>query len=141
MANLVFIDMNNSDVRWKQRFQNLEKSLQYLEQAIAIENPDIIQKAGLIQFFEISFELTWNVMKEYLEEQGFQDIRSPRDAIKKAFETQLISDGHTWLPTLQNRNLTSHTYDEETAERVVNEIETIYYPLLKEVYEKLKPEL
>ena len=141
MANLVFIDMNNSDVRWKQRFQNLEKSLQYLEQAIAIENPDIIQKAGLIQFFEISFELTWNVMKEYLEEQGFQDIRSPRDAIKKAFETQLISDGHTWLQTLQNRNLTSHTYDEETAERVVNEIETIYYPLLKEVYEKLKPEL
>ena len=133
--------MNNDDQRWKQRFQNLEKSLQYLERAMAIENPDIIQKAGLIQFFEISFELTWNVMKEYLEEQGFQDIRSPRDTIKKAFETELITDGHAWLLTLQNRNLTSHTYDEETAEKVVREIETVYYPLLRDVYEKLKPEL
>ncbi len=133
--------MNYREIRWKQRFQNLEKSLGFLEQAIAIEDPDIIQKAGLIQFFEISFELTWNVMKEYLEEQGFQDIRSPRDTIKKAFETELITNGHIWLQTLQNRNLTSHTYDEETADRVVKEISTIYHPLLKEVYNKLKPEL
>lgn len=133
--------MSSPETRWKQRFQNLEKSLHFLEQAIAIEDPDIIQKAGLIQFFEISFELTWNLMKEYLEEQGFQDMRSPRDTIKKAFETQLIADGHLWLQTLQNRNLTSHTYDEETAERVVKEIETVYYPLLREVYLKLKPEL
>lgn len=133
--------MNNPEIRWKQRFQNLEKSLRFLEQAIAIEHPDIIQKAGLIQFFEISFELTWNLMKEYLEEQGFQDIRSPRDTIKKAFETQLITNGHIWLQTLQNRNLTSHTYDEETADRVVREISTTYYPLLREVYQKLKPEL
>lgn len=80
-------------------------------------------------------------MKEYLEEQGFQDIRSPRDTIKKAFETQLITNGHIWLQTLQNRNLTSHTYDEETADRVVREISTTYYPLLREVYQKLKPEL
>ena len=133
--------MNYREIRWKQRFQNLEKSLGFLEQAISIEDPDIIQKAGLIQFFEISFELTWNVMKEYLEEQGFQDIRSPRDTIKKAFETELITNGHIWLQTLQNRNLTSHTYDEETADRVVKEISTIYHPLLKEVYNKLKPEL
>ncbi|WP_149241149.1 nucleotidyltransferase substrate binding protein [Dyadobacter sp. 32] len=133
--------MNYREIRWKQRFQNLEKSLGFLEQAIAIEDPDIIQKAGLIQFFEISFELTWNVMKEYLEEQGFQDIRSPRDTIKKAFETELITNGHIWLQTLQNRNLTSHTYDEETADRVVKEISTIYHPLLREVYNKLKPEL
>lgn len=133
--------MNYREIRWKQRFQNLEKSLGFLEQAIAIEDPDIIQKAGLIQFFEISFELTWNVMKEYLEEQGFQDIRSPRDTIKKAFETELITNGHIWLQTLQNRNLTSYAYDEETADRVVKEISTIYHPLLKEVYNKLKPEL
>jgi len=133
--------MSDKDIRWKQRFQNLEKSLGFLEQAIQINNPDIIQKAGLIQFFEISFELSWNIMKEYMEEQGFFELRSPRDTIKKAFEIGLIVDGHTWLLTLQNRNLTSHTYDEETAEKVVQEIETIYYPLLLEIYNTLKQEL
>jgi nucleotidyltransferase substrate binding protein (TIGR01987 family) len=133
--------MSDKDVRWKQRFQNFEKSLKFLELAMQIPNPDIIQKAGLIQFFEISFELSWNLMKEYLEEQGFQEMRSPRDAIKKAFEAGLITDGHTWLQALQNRNLTSHTYDEATADKVVDEIETTYYPLLRSIYIKLNSEL
>ena len=133
--------MGNGEIRWKQRFQNFEKSLNYLEHAMQIQNPDIIQKAGLIQFFEMGFELSWNVMKEYMEEQGFLELRSPRDTIKKAFEIQLIADGHAWLQTLQNRNLTSHTYDEETAVKVVAEIQSVYYPLLKEIYNRLKPEL
>ena len=133
--------MSDKDIRWKQRFQNLEKSLGFLEQAIQINNPDIIQKAGLIQFFEISFELSWNIMKEYMEEQGFFELRSPRDTIKKAFEIGLIVVVHTWFLTLQNRTLTFHTYDEETAEKVVQEIETIYYPLLLEIYNTLKQEL
>ncbi|CAG5011879.1 hypothetical protein DYBT9275_05045 [Dyadobacter sp. CECT 9275] len=133
--------MSTPDIRWKQRFQNLEKSLHFLEQAIEIQNPDIIQKAGLIQFFEISFELSWNVLKEYMEEQGFTELRSPRDTIKKAFEIGLITDAHTWLQTLQNRDLTSHTYDEETAEKLVREIESVYYPLLKQVANQLKSEL
>lgn len=133
--------MNEHDIRWKQRFQNLEKSLHFLELAMKIENPDIIQKAGLIQFFEISFELSWNVMKDYLEDQGFFELRSPRDTIKKAFEIGLITNGHTWLQALQNRNLTAHTYDEKMAEEVTHEIKMVYYPLLQEIYFKLKIKL
>lgn len=85
----------STDIRWKQRYQNFKKSLQYLEKAINIKDPDIIRKAGLIRFFEISFELAWNTMKDYLEDQGFIDIKSPRTAIKKAFEIDLVTDGHT----------------------------------------------
>lgn len=133
--------MNEQDIRWKQRFQNLEKSLRFLELAMKIENPDIIQKAGMIQFFEVSFELSWNVMKDYLEEQGFFELRSPRDTIKKAFEIGLITDGHTWMQALQNRNLTAHTYDEKMAEEVTEEIKLVYYPLLQEIYTKLKLKL
>jgi nucleotidyltransferase substrate binding protein (TIGR01987 family) len=133
--------MDKHDIRWKQRFQNLEKSLNFLELAMKIEKPDIIQKAGLIQFFEISFELSWNVMKDYLEDQGFFELRSPRDTIKKAFEIGLITNGHTWMQALQNRNLTTHTYDEKMAEKVVHEIEYAYYPLLHKIYIKLKSEL
>jgi len=130
-----------TDVRWKQRFQNFEKSLNYLQEGIKIKNRDIIQKAGLIQFFEISIELSWNLLKDFLEEQGFHDLKSPRDSIKKAFEVALIQNGHIWLQALNNRNMTSHTYDEEMADKVVEEIIHVYYPLLQQLYDRLKSEI
>ncbi len=129
--------MENNDMRWKQRFQNFERSLKYLEQALNISNPDIIQKAGLIQFFEMSFELAWNVIKDYLEEQGFIEIRSPRSALKKAFETGLILDGHSWMQLLEDRNITSHAYDEATVDMIERLIHQKYYPLLKQLYDTL----
>lgn len=129
--------MENKDIRWKQRFQNYEKSLQYLEQALNIPQPDIIQKAGLIQFFEMSFELAWNVVKDYLEEQGFIEIRSPRSALKKAFEIGLIDDGHGWMQLLDDRNLTSHAYDEATVDIIEKLIHQKYYPILKQLYDTL----
>lgn len=129
--------MENNEVRWKQRFQNFERALKYLEQAINISQPDIIQKAGLIQFFEMSFELAWNVIKDYLEEQGFIEIKSPRSALKKAFETGLIEDGHAWMQLLEDRNITSHAYDEETVNMIETLIRQKYYPLLKQLYDAL----
>ena len=129
--------MENEDIRWKQRFQNYQKSLKYLEQALDIPQPDIIQKAGLIQFFEMSFELGWNVIKDYLEEQGFEEIRSPRSALKIAFETGLIEDGHSWMQLLDDRNMTSHAYDEDTVNMIEGLIHQKYYPLLKQLYDTL----
>lgn len=122
-------------------FSNFQKSLGLLEDAIGISNPDLIQKAGLIQFFEVSFELSWNVLKDYLLEKGFSGVLYPRDSIKKAFEMEIIEDGHLWLEALKNRNLTAHTYDEELADKVVELIRHSYYPLLKKLQERLKPEL
>ncbi len=95
----------------------------------------------MIQFFELSFELGWKVLKDYLEEQGFADVKSPRAAIKKAFETELITDGHTWLQALEDRNLTTQTYDEETVLEVEHLIRNIYYPLLKELDTELHRKL
>lgn len=129
--------MENKDIRWKQRFQNYEKSLRYLEQALNISQPDIIQKAGLIHFFEMTFELAWNVVKDYLEEQGFIEIKSPRSALKKAFETGLIEDGHNWMMLLEDRNITSHAYDEATVNMIELLIREKYYPLLKQLYDTL----
>ncbi|HAQ18204.1 MAG TPA: nucleotidyltransferase [Prolixibacteraceae bacterium] len=130
--------MENQDIRWKQRFQNFEKALKYLAEALEIEQPDMLQKAGIIQFFEMSYELAWNTLKDYLEEQGFIDVKSPRSAIKKAFEVGLIKDGHTWMDLLLDRNLTAHTYDEEKATEVVELIHDKYFPVLYELYETLK---
>ena len=126
-----------NDIRWLQRFHNFEKALNYLQEALQIENPDIIQKAGLIHFFEMSFELAWNTMKDYLEEQGFIDVKSPRAAIKKAFEVNLITHGHEWLKALEDRNLTSHAYDETTVNEIAGLISGQYYPMLKSFRDEL----
>jgi len=125
----------NEDIRWKQRLENYRKAMSHLKQAVMIEDADIITQAATIQFFEVAFELAWKVMKDYLEAEGFEEVKSPRGAIKKAFEVELISDAHTWLEALQKRNLTAHTYDEKSAAEIYNLICSLYFPLL-EVFEK-----
>ncbi len=73
-------------------------------------------------------------MKDYLEAQGFSDVKSPRNAIKKSFETGLIADGHTWMELILDRNLTAHTYDEEKATEVEKLIKNKYFKLLDDLY-------
>ena len=130
--------MNQQDIRWQQQFQNFEKAIHYLEDALKIYEPDLTQKAGMIQFFEMCFELAWNTVKDYSESRGFGDIKSPRAALKKGFEMGLIADGHGWMELMEDRNLTAHTYDE----KVINEIEHLirhkYYPLIKQLEVSLK---
>lgn len=125
---------SGEDIRWQQRFQNFQKSLQLLQGALEISAPDIYQKAGLIQFFETTFELSWKLMKDYLEAEGFMDVKSPRAVIKKAFETELIENGHSWMELLQDRNLTAHTYDEKKAEQVEKLIREKYHPCLQQLF-------
>ena len=129
--------MENKDTRWRQRFYNFEKSLEYLQQALDIPEADIVQKAGLIHFFEMCVELAWNVVKDYLEDQGFTEIKSPRGALKKGFETGLLKDGHGWMKLLDDRNITAHANDETTVNLIETLISEKYYPLLKQLYDTL----
>ena len=129
-----------NDIRWKQRFQNFERSYQLLEDTLRIEKPSEAERAGLIQFFEMTFELGWKLMKDYLEEQGFA-INSPKEAIKQAFQSGLIADGHGWIDALNDRNLTTHTYQEETAINVEQKIRKDYFPLLQTLYKQFKDKL
>ncbi len=133
--------MDNQDVRWEQRFLNYTKSMRYLEDAFQIPDPDIVQKAGIIQFFEMSFELAWNMVKDYLEEQGFVEIKSPRGALKKAFEIGILENGHDWMDLLLDRNLTAHTYDEQKATDMEQLIHNKYFPLLKALLISFKDKL
>ncbi len=81
--------MQDNLTRCRQRFSNYEKSLVHLEQTVQKELLNDIEKAGLIQFFEVSFELAWKLMKDYLTAEGY-DVKSPRESIKKAFEYELV---------------------------------------------------
>jgi len=129
------------DIRWQQRFQNYERSLMHLTTATDIAFPDIVQKAALIQFFEMSFELAWKTMKDYLEAEGYNEIRSPRDSIKKAFEIGLIGNGTDWLQALEDRNNSSHAYHEEMANEICHLITSKYFPLLQDLYQVLSEKL
>lgn len=125
--------MSTQDMRWQQRLHNFTKAMKLLEMALAIEQPDMVQKAGIIQLFEMSFELAWKLLKDFLEDQGFQEVSSPRAALKKAFEVGLIQNGHHWMQLLEDRNLTSHTYDEDKATEMEQLINDKYYPILREL--------
>jgi nucleotidyltransferase substrate binding protein (TIGR01987 family) len=128
------------DIRWKQRFVNFEKSYNLLDKYINQPIKTELERVGIIQFFETSFELSWKLMKDYLEAQEFS-VKSPRETIKQAYQIGLIKDGHIWIDALSDRNLTVHTYDEALAKKMVQDIMNIYFPKLKELYHKLSKEL
>ncbi len=122
----------NVDIRWKQRFVNYKKALSQLEDAVILSNKrelSRLEKQGVIQAFEFTHELAWNVLKDYLEDQGEQNIRGSKDATRYAFKVSLITDGELWMAMIQSRNASSHTYDEETAEALFVAIVDDYYPL------------
>lgn len=128
------------DVRWKQRFVNFEKSYKLLEKYIHTPIESELDRAGIIQLFEISFELSCKLMKDYLEAQEL-NVKSPRESIKQAFQIGLIDDGHIWIDGLADRNLTVHTYDEKLADKMVKDIANLYFPELKKLYNKMSKEL
>ncbi len=88
----------------------------------------------------MTFELAYKVLKDYLESEGYM-VKSPRETVKQAFQINLIDNGHVWIDALSNRNLTTHTYDEEVANKITNEILNAYLPQLEKMYEKLSKEL
>jgi len=122
--------MGEGLVRCRQRMVNYTKSLAHLGSTVEKESLNEIEKAGLIQFFEVAFELAWKVMKDYLITEGY-DVKSPREAIKMAFDYGLIADGAKWLEALEKRNLAAHTYDESILDELEELITHTYYPMME----------
>ena len=94
-----------------------------------------LEEQGAIHAFEYTYELAWNVMKDFLEHHGETEIYGSRDAIRKAFQLGLISEGDKWMDAYVSRTKTSHTYNEETAREVVDAILGVYHGLF-EAFEK-----
>lgn len=126
--------------RWVQRFENLEKAVQNLEETrdcIKREGINKIYTMALIQAYEIVFELSWKTLKDYLEYNGIT-TDTPRETIKEAFAKNIISDGQIWIEMMEARNKTSHTYKEEFATELCNDILNTYIPKINALTEFLK---
>lgn len=126
-------------IRWRQRFTNFEQAYTLLARYRNRGDGSELERAGVIQFFEVSFELAWKLLKDYLESQQLY-VKTPREAIKQAFQIGLIEDGHVWIDALTDRNRTVHTYDQELAKRLVADIAEVYFPELEKLYQRLLKE-
>ena len=133
----------NPDIRWKQRFQNFDRAYVLLRQALE-QGPvplNQLEKEGVIQRFEYSFELAWKTIKDYLEQSGLViSPVTPRQVIKDAFAAKVLSDGQVWIEMLDHRNLLSHTYDFAIFEKAVEAIAARYLPAMEQIHEFLMQE-
>ena len=101
------------DVRWKQRFNNYLKAFLTLTEAVQLSQVRILsrlEQQGLIQGFELTHELAWNVLKDYLEDKGISGLIGSKDTTRSAFKNGLIGHGEDWMKMIEARNLSSHTY-------------------------------
>jgi len=118
-----------------QRFANYRLALIQLSDGVNLfkeRELNLLEKQGLIQAFEFTHELAWNVLKDYFEYQGNFNIKGSRDAVKEGFKLSLINDGNLWMQMIETRNSTSHIYDKHIADEIVD---TIVYRYLTEFLE------
>jgi len=121
----------NPDVRWRQRLHSFRKAFRRLSDAATLaEERELtdLEQQGLIQAFEFTHELSWNVLKDYLAEKGFANLIGSKDATRTAFRNGLIEGGEAWMDMIESRNQTSHTYNEDLADEITKAILTQYVP-------------
>lgn len=125
----------NEDIRWKQRFDNFKRALQQLTYGIELMKQrelSILEEQGMIQAFEYNHELAWNLLKDYLTEHGgLVDLIGSRDTTREAFKRGLIDNGELWMEMIKSRNLSSHTYNEATAQKLIDVIPLYYDEFIK----------
>ncbi|MBK7341981.1 MAG: nucleotidyltransferase substrate binding protein [Saprospiraceae bacterium] len=127
--------------RWVQRFGHFQDAFLQLDQAVALSKQrplSNLEKQGLIQAFEFTHELAWKVLKDFLFYQGNSEISGSRDATREAFSMGIIQDGHGWMAMIRSRNETSHTYNEATAEEIVERIIHAYHGLFHQFRQEME---
>lgn len=130
---------NTDEIRWQQRLDNFGQALLQLDDACERDSFSNLERAGLVQMFEFSFELAWKVLKDLLFYEGY-DLATPRDVIRTSFEVGYIveDDCEIFLDALKKRNLLSHTYNEEIALQSEALIKGQYHPMLLRLHTTLE---
>ncbi|MBI2422159.1 MAG: nucleotidyltransferase substrate binding protein [Candidatus Hydrogenedentes bacterium] len=132
------------DLRWKQRFDNYKRALHQLSLAVqlSVERPlSDLEKLGLIQGFEFTHELAWNVLKDFLEYEGIQGLVGSRGAVREAFKRGLLTEGESWMDMIDKRNLSRHTYNLEVAAELAAAIQERYHPAFLALQARLEKEV
>ena len=132
------------DIRWKQRYENFSKASELLDDALKNGPGPLnqLEREGVIQRFEYTFELAWKTVKDYLESAGvvFEEA-TPRKVLKSAYASGFLSEGQIWIDMLDQRNLLSHTYDRKDFEDATEAVYSRYLPAITALKDKLRKEL
>jgi nucleotidyltransferase substrate binding protein (TIGR01987 family) len=136
--------MNHKDIRWKQRYKHFMQAFSQLEKAVLLarQRPlSDLEEQGLIQSFEYTHELAWNVLKDFLEEQGLKNLYASKDSTREAFKRGLIQNGEVWMDMIKSRNLSSHTYNQDISREIAEKIIIDYVPEFRQLIEMMEREL
>ena len=134
--------MAKQDVRWVQRYKHFIQAFEQLKNAAELaEQRDLseLEEQGMIQAFECTHELAWNTLKDFLEHQGLQRLYGSKDSSREAFKKGLIKNGEVWMDMIKSRNLSSHTYNRDIAEKIVYAIRKHYCFEFEKLISTLKP--
>lgn len=126
--------MSEKDIRWKQRFQNFEKAYMRLKEAMEMKELTELERNGLIQRFEFTLDLSWKVMKDFLEEQGFAFKPSPKDTLRMAQQSNYITYAQELIDGLDIRNELSHDYSGEKFERLEQKLREETFVALEKLH-------
>jgi len=129
------------DERWKERFENFCKAMMQLENALHQKKFSVLEKDGVIQRFEFTMELAWKTIQDILNSRGYPDVKGPKPVIKQAFRDGIIMDGQGWINMLDDRNKSSHLYDETIALEIFDKIQLQYFGLLTEFKNEITKQL
>jgi nucleotidyltransferase substrate binding protein (TIGR01987 family) len=119
----------NTDIRWKQSFQSYKKAYSQLAKFFEPKKLNDLEKQGLVQAFEFTYELSWLLIKDFYQEQGETEIQGSKDTFRLAFNRNLIENGQEWLNMVEDRKLSVHTYNEATFKKITKNIKSTYFTL------------
>ena len=134
------MEKGNDNIRWRQRLATFQRALGRLEEVVTLQRQrqlSPLEKDGLIQRFEYTQELAWKVLKNYIEYQGGERLAGSRDTIRQAFALGIITNADPWFDMLESRNETSHVYDENIENDLLDKITMTYLSIMLELKKRM----
>ncbi len=127
----------SEDIRWIQRLQNWNQALSHFTQYMQKEQFNDLEISGLIHCFKTNHELAWKTQKDFLMDQGYDDLIGPKDVSLKAFEVGLVTEGGPWLDMIKSRSKIPESYQDEIAAEIADKIIDYHYSAMFELNTKL----
>ena len=123
------------------KYENFCNALSNMKDIYNYEEPyDNVVLTGLVGLYEITFEQSWKMMKEILQNHGYEEgaTGSPKIILKTAYKAGMIKDEELWLRALQARNNVTHSYNQKIALSIVSEAKTEFYKMFVDLKEEVE---
>lgn len=123
------------------KYENFCSSLGNMKDIYNYKEPyDNVVLTGLVGLYEITFEQSWKMMKEILQNHGYEEgaTGSPKIILKTAYKAGMIKDEELWLRALQARNNVTHSYNQKIALSIVSEAKTGFYKMFVDLKEEVE---